>query len=112
MTTYATFNQNDSSNAVEGQTLRDAAQVLLTADSYDYEIRPDDTGWSLWVSQFSGASPLGGRPLVRSRFFSVERHQATAEADIFQAVVREEWHGMRAMPDADYAAMLAEMAAE
>lgn len=112
MTTYATFNQNDSADAVTGCTLRDAAQTLLTADGYRYEIRPHDTGYSLWVSQFSDASPLGGRPLVRSRFFSVERTQAAAEDEIFTAVVREVWRGMCAMPDADYAAMMAELDAE
>jgi hypothetical protein len=66
----------------------------------------------LWVSQFSSASTLGGRSLVKSRFYSLESNLAAAEADIFAEVIKHEWHGLQAMPDAEFAKMEADLAVE
>ncbi|MFN7341269.1 MAG: hypothetical protein ACK5VI_09355 [Opitutia bacterium] len=103
MTTYTVYRSDDSGNATQRLTLEEAAQALLTADGHDYEIRLEDgtagSKWPrfvLWITQFSRNSPLGSRPMVASRFIGA------SHAEIYEAVLSEEWHGFQAVPDADY----------
>lgn len=112
MTTYTVYRSDDSGKATQRLTLEEAAQRLLTIDGHHYEIRQDGTlsdgtpWFRLFLSLFSRNSPLGGRPLVPSRF------AATSHAEIYEQVITEEWHGLEAIPDADFDANMAEALAD
>ena len=103
MTTYTVFDNNNET-VKRGLSLHDAAVELLTADGHDYEIRPeaDGEGFRLWITQFSRNSTLGGRPLSKSIFFSLEADKRRAEYEIFTQVIGEDWYNFEAMTDADY----------
>ena len=112
MTTYTVFRSNDSSRATSRLTLEEAAHELLTADGHDYEIRQEGTFFDgspmyrLFVTQFSRNSPLGSQPMVGS-FIMGENEQ-----EIWQEVVGRDWHGMEAVTDEQYDAMLTNLEQE
>lgn len=113
MTTYTVYRTDYSGKATQRLTLQEAAQRLLTADGHDYDIRLEDgtinSRWPryvLWITQFSRNSPLGGRPLVASRFIGA------SHAEIYDQVISEEWHGFEAIPDAVYDSNFAEKLTE
>ncbi len=91
----------DSSSPRRHLTLKDAAEELLTYDSHEYEIRPEDdgTGYRLWITPFSRASTFGGQAMIKSRFFSLSGDLESAEREIFDAVVLPVWHGAWALTD-------------
>lgn len=91
-------------------TARDAMAEICLHDSHDYEIRRDADGFLLWVTQFSGASTLGGRPMVRSRIWSLEADEAKATEEIARKVIAARWSGYpEAIPDASYEEMEREL---
>lgn len=111
-TTYTVFHSSDSSRAYRGLSVEDAAQELLFADGHDYEIRQDGT-WHdgtpvlrLFVTQFSRNSPLGGSPMVSAVIMG------QTEKEIFQQVLGRDWHGMEAVTDEQFDAMVAAYEAE
>lgn len=113
MTTY-TIVSTTSGEAVErGLSIRDAAETLLTADTFTYDIvrEVDGDGYRLMLSRSSGAS-TGPRGMTASVFFSLENDYHVAEAEIFAAVVAHDgdWHGLEAMTDAAYDDVLAAVA--
>ncbi|HQU16635.1 MAG TPA: hypothetical protein PLO69_11110 [Gammaproteobacteria bacterium] len=114
MTTYTVFNSLNAvyDTAVSGLSLADAARTLLWTDSHDFEIRRTETGHDLFITPFSRASTLGSRPMVKSRFFSLSDDPAVAEAEIFTAVVNEDWHGLEAMTDEAFLQMEADFKAQ
>jgi len=93
-----------------------AADLLLSHDGYEHEIRRyDDGGYCLWVSKFSRNSSCGGSPLTRSVIWSAENDLELASLDIAVKVLQSgywESDSVMAWTDADYEAMLAENAAE
>ena len=95
-------------------TLACAADRLLTEDGYRFEIRAEagGVGYRLWISQHSQNSTLGGRPLVSSVFFSLSNDLTAAMAEIFAEVIGQEWRGLEAFTDADFARMIARIAAD
>ena len=115
---YTVFKYEDSSQARRGLTLAEAAQELLSADGHEYEIRQDGTlsdgspWFVLWRTQFSRNSPLGGQPMVATRFVG------ETEEEIWQKVVDSsriggsDWNGLEAMSDRAFDAMLADLRAE
>ena len=98
------------------QSAIDAADLLLSHDGYEHEIRRDEDGghW-LFTSDFSRNSTCGGRGLTRSVIYSVEDDLALASRDIALKVLQSghwESDSITVWLDADYDAMLAENAAE
>ena len=122
MTTY-TYPADGRGEPVSGLSARDVAIERLTHDGHRYEMRREtDGGWQIYASQrsenssggagkmppsWSGPSPYG-KLLVA--FVETEDE---AWAKLAPLVVMADWHGVPdAMTDADYQAMLAELAAE
>lgn len=95
--TYTVLNRHGS---VLGSELsqKDAADLILTYDGHQYEIRKDGDWFELWVSQFSRNSTLGGRPLVKSAIFG------ESEDQIWTSVIThaDYWDNQTCMLDADY----------
>lgn len=112
MSTYTVFSHNDSDNHESGLSVREAAVALLTYDSHRYDIRKDDAGdWRLYVSKYSEASTMGGRPLTPSVVFSIKEDRAEAEEDIFKQVVltgKFAWAGCDVLDDELFAEMRAQ----
>ena len=93
-----------------------AADLLLSHDGYEHEIRHDEDGghW-LFTSDFSRNSTCGGKSLTRSVIYSVEDDLDRASLDIALKVLRSghwESDSITVWLDAEYDAMLAEDAAE
>jgi hypothetical protein len=112
---YTVVNANGEVQAT-GCSVREAAQTVMNYDSHDYDIRraEDGNGFELWTSQFSRASTLGGRPLVKSTIYSVSDDEPAAEAEIFKKVIdhADWWKGCNVMTDAEYETIQAYLAAE
>ncbi len=106
----------NSSGDVEERncTVAQAAQVVMAYDGHEFEIRAaaDGKGFELFTSQFSRNSTGDGRPLVKSVIFSLADDRASAEAEIYKQVIlhADWWKGCDVQSDADYDAMLAELA--
>lgn len=113
MKTYTIINATSGEAVERSLSLRDAAEMLLTADSFTFEIVPetDGDGYRLMLSRSSGAS-TGPRGMAASVFFSLENGRAAAEDEIFAAVVAHDgdWRGLEAMTDAAYDDVLAALA--
>lgn len=108
MTTYTVFSADDSSDAKGGLSLQEAAIRLLTADGYDYEIRAenDGKGWRLWLSRVS-QNASGPRGFGKSIYFSLHTDETEATTEIFGQAVVDNWHGLEAMTDEQFARMQA-----
>lgn len=114
MTTYTI---DDHGTITSGLTAVKAADILLTDDGHEYEIRHTDDGtqWRLFVSQFSRNSTLGGRPLVGSVIWSSQVFEAHATADIAEQVIRSgnwEKDELQCRTDEQHAEMMAELNAD
>ena len=98
------------------QSAIDAADLLLSHDGYEHEIRRDEEGGhTLWLSQFSRNSPYGGKGLNRSVIYSIEDDLALASLEIALKALRcgfWESDSVIVLSDEEYDAMLAENAAE
>ena len=107
---YAVINARGEPIA-QGLTLAEAGHAILTHDGAQYEIRPDDDGegWILWGKSLNG-------PWTASVFGSWAADRGTAEAEILADVVRSADTANRwpaeAIPQADFDAMQARLAAE
>ena len=99
MTTYTVLDRHGEVQE-RGLTAAQAAELILSYDGHQHEVRRSDDGkWlELWVSPFSRNSTLGGRPLVKSVIFG------STEDEIWQSVVHhaEHWDSQSCMSDADY----------
>jgi len=118
MTTTYTYPVDGSEDAVSGLSAANVAEQRLTHDGHDYELRSEDGGWTLYVSQgsrnsarglgsfspcYSGPSPYG------KRLHSALTDKAAAWTALADLVVFAAWDGVPdAMTDADYSAMVAE----
>lgn len=113
MTSYTI---SDHGQITTGLSAVDAAEILLTDDGYEYEMRADaDGGYTLYVSPYSRNSTLGGRPMVRSVIYTNETDEELAARDIAEAVIRSgHWEKgeLNCMTDEQHAAMMAELAAD
>jgi len=115
-TTMTTYTISDHGEITTGLGAVDAAEILLTDDGYEYEMRADaDGGYTLYVSPHSRNSTLGGTPMVRSVIYTLEADEELAARDIAEAVIRSgRWEKgeLNCMTDEAHAAMLAEIAAD
>lgn len=113
MTTYTI---SDHGQITNGLSAVDAADILLTDDGYEYEMRQDaDGGYTLYTLPYSRNSSLGGRPMVRSVIYTLETDEDLAARDIAEAVIRSgHWEKgeLNCMTDEAHATMMAELAAE
>lgn len=110
--TTTTYTVLDLNGLVLGRgcDLAEAAHIILTDDGGEYEIRPaaDGDGFCLWSRQ-----PVANRGWAKTVVFSLESDRALAEAEIFAAVLAARWpRHAEAMTDAEYDAMMADLAAE
>lgn len=113
ITTYTVLNRHGDVQA-EGETLASAAQIVMNYDGNEYEIRAEnDGGYRLWVSRHSRNSTAWDG-LTSSRIFSLNNDEALATAEIYRKVIQHAdwWNDQRVVTDADYAAELAEVAAQ
>mgnify|MGYP006919628563 CR=1 FL=1 len=114
-TTYTVL---DAAGSIEDSdlTIDAAARCVMSYDGHDFAIEPaaDGRGFDLFVTEFSRNSTLGGRPMVKSRIFSLADTREAAEADIFKQVIdhADWWKGMEVLTDADYAEREAEFMAD
>lgn len=111
MITYTVISGSGVARA-EGLSADEAAREVLTHDGHNYEIRPDpDGGFWLWHSQRGGG---GNVPMVRTLIYSAADNAVAAQDEIFAEVItKSDWFDRpNIMTDADYAAMVAEIAAE
>lgn len=101
----------DQSGTVLGRhlTTKEAAHIILTDDSAEYEIR--EATWrgsrifELWTRKQVANEPWS-KTIVTS--FSDSRDEA--ESEIFLEVCEANWRGFpEAIPDAEYDAMLADL---
>lgn len=117
-TTYTVINRSSGNPEARHLTAWEAAQVVLTHDGHDYEVRRGDGRWELLVSRGSRNSFSGLRGLVPAwshhrLIVSREVAEADALADIGRQVCLAGWEGVPdIMTDADYDAMLAASATE
>ncbi|PWR24595.1 hypothetical protein [Zavarzinia aquatilis] len=99
-----------------GLTALEVAQARLSHDGHRYDLRREEGGWQLYVSQGSvnsaagkmvaawdGASPYG------KLLFSRAATESDAWDDLAPRIVTASWSDVpEAMTDADYQAMMAE----
>ncbi len=112
-TTY-TICRGDLALAKRGLSLEDAADQCLSYDGHDWEWREnpqyavgDEKFWEIWRSPYSRNSTLGGKAMVATRFAGYDR------AAILLEVVTAEWSdNFDVMTEAQFDALLAEIAAE
>jgi hypothetical protein len=99
--TYTIY--NDDGRLQMGLNLAEAAHELLSADGYRYEWQVDDDAWlTLYTSHHSANSSGGPGKLSPTRYAGYDLRE------IFTEIVKRRWHGLRAMLDTDYDAMIAE----
>ena len=86
-------------------TAAEAAHIILTDDGRDYEIRPTtDGGFVLWTRQ-----QVANRPWAKTVVFSYADTFASAELDIFHAVISADWaRHPEAMTDLQFDEIVAE----
>lgn len=123
MTTYTVYSMNSGTVEGRGLTAEQAADIILTNDGARYELRREDRGgnatgesaWSIyapnplgeWVPVYDGPSPHGR--LLRVYAAS----EAEAWAKLASTVLTVDWRGgLSCMADAEYDAMMAELASE
>lgn len=108
--TLYTVIDNGSGEAIDtGLTAADAAAVILTDDSQEYDIlEDDDGGFMLWTRQ-----QVANKGWTRTVVFSIKTERAEAEADIFDKVIAADWpRHPTAMTDEAYRAMMSEFEAD
>jgi hypothetical protein len=118
MTTYTVINRSSGLPELRNAPAWQAAEIVLTHDGHDYEVRRVDDHWQLFVSQGSRNTSTGPRGMTaawdKNRLvLSYEQDEAAAYADIGRQVVTAGWNGVpEVMTDADFDAMLASIEAE
>ena len=97
----------------EGETLESAALIVLGYDSHEHEIWSASDGYELWTSTNSRASSAY-RGLTKSVISSRAAGLQVAHSDIYRQVIRnaDRWSGLSVCTDAEYAAELADIAAQ
>ena len=107
MTTY-TILDNDGYVMDRGVSLCEAADAIMTSDSREWEIREDkDGGYTAWSRQ-----QVANWPWAATAIYSFAATRDEAEREICEKIVNSEhWAGhYEAMTDADYDAMMAQVA--
>lgn len=120
MTTYTVYSPASGTEYGRHLDVTAAAEIILTHDGHEYEVRPatDGIGFDLFVSRGSRNSFGGTRGMVpawrgRRPIGTSTMDPGQAWREIAAQVVTAGWDGVpEAMSDADYDAMLAEIAAE
>ena len=110
MTTYTVIDNASGEAIATGLSAADAAHEVLTSDSQEYDICPaaDGNGFELWTSR-----RVANKGWTRTVVYSIENDRDAAEAEIFAKVIVANWpRHPEVMTDAQYAEMLAELAAD
>lgn len=105
MTTFTVVDLNSGEKIGGGLTAADAAHIVLTDDSREYEIRADeDGGFSLWSRQ-----QVANKGWTRTGIFSIKDDRTEAEAEIFDKVITADWRRYpEVMTDQQYSEMMAD----
>jgi hypothetical protein len=116
MTTYTLVDHNGTV-LNQGLTAVEAMDEILTYDGYRYEIKDSYLNglvcWDLWHSDGSENSPRGASHMRPTILHSFEEDEAKARQDIAEQLIKAGWSRMpEAMTDEDYAAMMADLAAQ
>lgn len=108
-TAYTILNRHGDVQS-SGETLAQAAQIVMGYDGHEFEIQQHDGRFELWTSRFSRNS-TAYNGLTRSRISSGNTDEGLATADIYRQVIRNAdwWSGQRVLTDADYAAEFTEI---
>ena len=110
MTTYTVIDRASGDAIATGLSAADAASEVLTSDGQEYDIRPatDGNGFELWTRK-----QVASKGWTRTVVYSIENDRDAAEADIFAKVIVADWpRHPEVLTDAQYAEMLAELAAD
>ncbi len=106
ITTYTVFSGANGTVYGRDLSVAEAADIILTHDGRDYEVRQAGDRFELWTRQ-EVANVKWSRTVLSS--YATTSDQAKAE--IFAEVIAAGWSGHPdVMTDADYDAMLAELA--
>lgn len=116
MTTYTVYSPAHGTVYGENLTVEQAAEIILTHDGHEYEIRPSAThgGFDLFISRGSRNAFGGTRGMTQAwrgskPIWSMETDAAAAWRDIAQQVVTAGWEGLpEALPTESYIAMMKE----
>ena len=115
MTTYTAIDRNSGEMIETGLTVAEAAHIILTDDSREYEVRRSELGdsFALWSRQ-----QVANRGWTQTRFYSLAGTADAAWAEIAQKVVDTHnpyapgSYGPEIVTDDQYAEMLAQRAEE
>lgn len=107
MTTFTVIDSNSGEMIETGVTATEAAHIVLTDDSQEYELRPseDGEGFDLWSRQ-----QVANKGWTRTRFFSLADTEDQAWAEIASEVIYAGLRGPEVMTDEAYTEMLAQLA--
>ena len=106
MTTNETYTVIDHQGRVieSGLPLSEAADVKLSYDGADWEIRLGDGIWELWTRK-----QVANLPWTKTVIISAADTEEEARAEIFEEVAGANWPcEPRIMPDRDYQQMMAD----
>ena len=105
MNTYTVISRNSGEPIDRHLTAAEAAQVILTDDGRDYDLRQDEFGWTLWSRQ--QVANIGWTATVAT---SIHDDRDLAEADVFHQVICAHWaRHPEAITDAAYDRMIADL---
>lgn len=102
MTSYTVLDYDGYVEAT-GLSVTAAADLVLSHDGAEYEIRASDDkfgGYDLWARK-----PNANRPWTKTVAFSLESVLEKAEAEIFEKVIYAGWTSQSVMTDESYAEM-------
>jgi hypothetical protein len=107
-TTYTVYDPTDSSNHTSGLSAAEAADMLLSDDGQEWEVRPleGEPGFVLWTRQ-----QVAGRKWTKCAMWSLADTLEAATAEILgKVLVAETRSGPEAMTDKAFARMQADVA--
>jgi hypothetical protein len=107
MTTYTVIDRNSGEKIDGGLTAAEAARIVLTDDSQEYDIRPseDGEGFDLWCRQ-----QVANKGWTKTVIWSISSDRDEAEAEIFAKVIAADWsRHPEVLTDKQYASMMADL---
>lgn len=87
-TKYTVIDRNSGEKIDGGLTVAEAAHIVLTDDSQEYDIRPseDGDGFDLWSRQ-----QVANKGWTKTVIWSISADHDEAEAEIFAKVIAADW---------------------
>lgn len=113
MTTYTVYSPSNGTVYGRGLSVTDAAEIILTNDGHDYEVRPaaDGLGFELFITRGSRNAFGGHRGFARAwrgkrLIDSASPDREAAWQEVALQVITAGWKGVPdVMTDAEYDAM-------